>query len=218
MAGSVPIVDISAWIEEPREGEDARRAVAIAWNSAMKEFGCAVVVGHGIAESAFDQINEECRYFFAKDVTEKRKYNHGAYGSPFGGYTAPGNEIVALSSELGDSDAKLDPVENFVFTSHPSNYKSPDGDAAPFSSVCTYYESMERTLKVIHSLSCAALGLADLNYFQKFYDATLPGNETMGINGNALRLAHYPPINPASLHGKRTRLVAANAWLLLRCS
>jgi isopenicillin N synthase-like dioxygenase len=209
MACSVPIVDISAWLRKSDGEEDARREAAVAWNTAMKEFGCAVVVGHGIAESAFNQINEECREFFAKEVTEKQKYNHGSYGSPFGGYTAPGNEIVALSSEVGDADAKLDPVENFVFTSHPSKYKSPGGDYAPFSSVCTYYESMERTLEAIHSRSCAALGVADLNYFQQFYDAALPGNETLGINGNALRLAHYPPINPASLHSKYIRLVAA---------
>jgi isopenicillin N synthase-like dioxygenase len=215
MACDIPIVDISAWSVNAPEEDEANRAVTEAWNVAMREYGCAVIIGHGIEESAFDQINQECREFFAKDVNEKQQYNHGAYGSPLGGYTAPGNEIVALSSEEGDVDAKLDPVENFVFTSHPSNYKSPSGSSAPFSSVCAYYESMERTLKTIHSLSCAALGVADLSYFQQFYDAALPGNEAMGMNGNALRLAHYPPINPASLHGKLKFMLAV--FLLPYC-
>lgn len=177
----------------------------------MKEFGCAVLVGHGVSEEQFESINAECREFFGKSYEEKQTYNNGIYGNPLGGYTAPGNEIVALSN--GDSvdmygaqgtserKTKFDPVENFVFTAHPLKYTSSLGQSAPFRSVCDYYEAMDALLKTIHKLSCGALGVADLDYFNKFYDPTLPGNENLGINGNALRLAHYPPINPVALHG-----------------
>lgn len=204
MSCSIPIVDISSWLGDSEGWSAVQLRVAAEWNAAMREYGCAVLVGHGIASEQFDAINEECRDFFSKPLAEKHAYNHGIYGNPLGGYTAPGNEIVALSN--GDSTEqtkpKFDPVENFVFTAHPSKYRSPAGEPAPFKGAVAYYEAMEALLRTVHRLSCGALGVAELDFFNKYYDPNLPGNENLGINGNALRLAHYPPINPASLHGK----------------
>ena len=204
---SVPIVDITPWVNDANCTSSNHAEIAAKWNNAMCEFGCAILIGHGVPESVFDKVNEECREFFQRTLVDKQSYNHGIYGNPLGGYTAPGNEIVALSCEENENEEKtskpkFDPVENFVFTSHPSKYKSPGGEPSPFESSSSYYERMEATLNTIHSLSCAALGVEDTNYFRNFYDPNLPGNEKLGINGNALRLAHYPPINPTALHGK----------------
>jgi isopenicillin N synthase-like dioxygenase len=204
----VPIVDISPWLGSPESSITyEQQKVAVEWNAAMKQYGCAIIVGHGVPDSQFNALNAECREFFSKPYPVKLAYCHGIYGNPLGGYTAPGKEIVALSNDDepsadGRTDKpKFDPVENFVFTSHPSKYSSPTGQPAPFKGVFAYYEAMDSLLKTIHKLSCGALGMEELDYFNKFYDPQLPGNSTLGINGNALRLAHYPPINPVSLHG-----------------
>lgn len=202
---SIPIIDISSWVNCTDEVCESRKRVAENWNKALTEYGCAIIVGHGIDEDVFNKINEESSNFFSRSIEEKLRYNHGIYGHPCGGYTAPGNEIVAMSCDdlpqSGESKPKYDPVENFVFTTPPEQYASPSGDPAPFDSVAEYYKRMESTLRTIHRVSCAALGMPNLDYFEQFYDASLPGNETKGINGNALRLAHYPPIDVASLNG-----------------
>ena len=205
MNGSIPVIDVSLWSSDCNKQTEAHMSIAKDWNEAMKAYGCAVIIGHGIPERVFDTINAESHDFFSKGLDTKQSYNHGIYGNPMGGYTAPGREIVALSCEDDTSDRakpKFDPVENFVFTTHPSKFKSPCGELSPIESASAYYESMESVLRNIHSLSCCALGISDLDYFQKFYDATLPGNSKLGINGNALRLAHYPPIDPIHLHGR----------------
>lgn len=212
MACAIPIVDVSPFLVQigGSDKNDAVLATAQEWDNAMKEFGCAVIVGHGISESTFDRVNAECRDFFSKSLKEKLVYNHGIYGNPNGGYTSPGNEIVASSMDgasVADEPKKFDPVENFVFTSHPSEYVSPAGLPSPFLSATQYYECMENVLAVIHRMSCVALGIENVDYFRQFYDKTLPGNERLGINGNALRLAHYPPINPEALHGKENMLI-----------
>lgn len=205
----IPIIDISVWSNHgERESEAARSCVAKEWNAALVEFGCAVIVGHGIDERIFRKINEESSTFFCSSIESKLRYNYGSYGHPCGGYTAPGNEIVAMSSEqmddaeLNGSKPKYDPVENFVFTTLPRNFVSPCGDPAPFDSAADYYQIMENTLTILHRLSCAALGMSDLNYFEQFYDASLPGNERKGRNGNCLRLAHYPPIDVSMVKGR----------------
>ena len=202
---SVPIVDISAWLDFATNNSDTKEKSAAVWHEAMTNFGCVIVVGHGIDEDNFSALNAESQSFFHKDVNEKLRYNHGAYGHPLGGYSPPGKEIVALStgdvSSGVETKPKFDPVETLVFTSHPNNFVSPSQDRCPLASAPVYYDRMEGVLKAIHSLSCAALGLQDIHYFEQFYDINAPGNDVKGSTGNALKVAHYPPLNARALQG-----------------
>jgi hypothetical protein len=118
-------------------------------------------------------------------------YNNGKYGK--GGYTPFGNETVALSmisnDETQSQSVKPDPVESFEYLEKnldPSHHN-------PIPAAKEYHLKMTNLLKVIHSLSCAALQIEDLNYFDQFYDPLLPGNEDKGGNMLKLRLSHYIP-------------------------
>ena len=206
----VPIIDINSWLHNAGEVlSEEQQNIAVQWKRTFSEFGCAILVGHGIEEQTFEDLNEQCRLFFKRSAPEKQIYNHGIYGHPLGGYTAPGNEIVALSVESVEENAtskpKFDPVENFVFTSLPDTYSSPTGLPSPLPAAQGYFERMNRLLSTIHSISCAALGISDLQYIQKHYDSKLEGSVDMGPNGNALRLAHYPPLSAASLFGNSNK-------------
>lgn len=203
---SVPVVDISGWIQPGGTGDQNKQQSADQWHYAMKEFGCVILVGHGIEEDVFGAVNDESRNFFGKSLEHKLQYNHGAYGHPSGGYSPPGNEIVALSTALATTEEtkpKFDPVETFVFTSHPQNFASPSHQACPLATAADYYERMEGVLRAIHSVSSAALGLSDIHYFEQFYDATLSGNEDKGSPGIALKVAHYPPLTAQALQGEQ---------------
>lgn len=93
-------------------------------------------------------------------------------------------------------DGKFDPVENFVFTSRPKDFVTKEGEnMQPIPHADDYYQKMERVLSAIHRLSSAALGLKELDFFEAFYDKSLPTNSTRGNNGNALRLAYYPALS-----------------------
>lgn len=212
---SVPVIDISSWVDFSdqtssliaKDGLDEKRqSVSKQWNYAFHRYGCAVVVGHGIPESIFRDVNAEAREFFGQSVEYKMGFNHGKYGHPRGGYTGLGQETVALSTDatadlnVSSSGAvvdkpKSDPVENFVFTGQPSAHRSPHGCSSPLPLADAYYDLMTRLLSVIHRISSDALGIIDLDFFEQFYDPNATGNEYMGKNGNALRLAYYPPIH-----------------------
>lgn len=204
----VPVVDISSWVQPEASSAQIRQESADQWHFAMKEFGCVILIGHGIDEDSFAALNDESRSFFNQPLDQKLQFNHGSYGHPLGGYSPPGNEIVALSTVQATADEtkpKFDPVETFVFTSRPRKFASPSLQTCPLATAAEYYERMEQVLKAIHSVSCAALGLPDIHYFEQFYDATLPGNEDKGAAGIALKVAHYPPLTAQALQGTTVR-------------
>jgi len=207
---TVPVIDISSWVCSSDDSSlsglyEKRQSVSRQWNHAFRRYGCAVIVGHGIPESVFRDVNAEALDFFLQSVEYKMGFNHGKYGHPRGGYTGLGQEKVALSTDaISDSAVsssgaagipKSDPVENFVFTGQPSAHRSPQGYSSPLLLADAYYDLMTGLLSVIHRISCDALGITDLDFFEQFYDPNATGNEYMGKNGNALRLAYYPPIH-----------------------
>lgn len=186
------------------------------WNQCLHNNGYAVIIGHGISEELFKKMNKDMKDFFNKPYNVKKQYNHGKYGHPLGGYTGIGNEIVSLSNINNDTidsksdnnnndkislisnnkietKLKFDPVENFVFTSCPSNYKSSNGElSSPFECSIEYYKEMNQLLDILHMISCDALEIEDLHYFKQFY---YHDNEIINNNGNVLRLAYYPSID-----------------------
>lgn len=217
---ALPILDISAWTFVADEGIDLdlsslsaeQLSVCRQWNDYMIRFGYAVLVNHGVESSHFEEISQEARYFFSEPLDSKMNHNHGSYGNSSGGYTPPGYEKVALSTGEESDKAKYDPVENFVFTDYPSTYRKPNEESigVPFASADSYFRKIENLLRVLHILSAASLGLDDLNFFQRCYDPSLPGNEGLGGNGNALRIAHYPAFD----NMLRTCVTAASSGTL----
>lgn len=218
---SYPVIDISCWIDvvvnNASEVNENMKNVAKQWNTAMCEYGFAVVVGHTITEECFDRLNNNAKMFFELPIEEKMKFNHGKYGHPSGGFSAVGNETVASSlttttttltttnNTTQQPTKQPDPVENFVFTSSPSKFRTSDSKTKnPITHAHEYYTHMEHTLHTIHQISAYALGLDDMNYFVKLYDENTDANANMGENGNALRLAHYPPqvVTTTTTHNK----------------
>jgi len=198
----LPIIDISSWTQRPLLDKmdllsQEQLEIASKWDNLFQKFGFVVLIGHGIDENEFKVLNGEALNFFHDDLIKKMPYNHGYYGHPAGGYTPPGYEAVALSTEAASTSnttkKSLDPVENFVFTCHPLEYKKPDGESLqPFPSAPKYFERMTDLLKVLHYISACALKIPNLDFFQKHYDSSYPGHELLGKNGNALRITHYP--------------------------
>lgn len=208
MALQLPIIDISVWREQnsPFVLTDEHVFVAKKWDEAMRKFGFAVIVGHNIQEQVFTGLLKEMKTFFEQSIPDKMKFNHGRYGHPDGGFSPAGYETVGLSMEE-KSELKFDPVENFVFTSSPSEFINPTGqDHSPFPSSDSYYSQMNDLLASLHRLSAAALQLNDIEFFQRYYDNSYWPND-MGKNGNCLRLAHYPGRDAINNNPGRSRNV-----------
>lgn len=195
---NLPIIDISSWTDCSSSAQ-LRQEAATSWNNAMRDYGFAVITGHGIEESSFAELNKQALEFFSQPSIDRMKYSRGGYGHPLGGYTPAGRENVENSfdetSKASSATKKSsDPVENFVFTSPPCAFIAPDGcSPSPIASADAYYAAMNNLLRILHRISCVALAVNNQEFFDKYYDSTLPGNESKGKNGNCLRLANYVP-------------------------
>uniref|UniRef100_A0A7S4DZ72 Fe2OG dioxygenase domain-containing protein n=2 Tax=Lotharella globosa TaxID=91324 RepID=A0A7S4DZ72_9EUKA len=104
--------------------------------------------------------------------------------------------VEAVAQSVEGVEAPYDLVENFVFRCEENGSgMEPPWEKTPFPSAEQYVVHMERVLRTLHEISAIALGLEDRHYFDSFY--TRP-------NGNALRLAHYPPL-PADANAGHVR-------------
>ena len=199
MEPSIPVVDISAWVEHKPGDEDAREATAARWNEAMTETGFAMVSGHGVPEELVDSMLGAAKEFFAQGRDEKMRYNHGAYGNSSGGYTAQGVESVGRAGTMSDGSvaaAPADLVENYVLRGRPEQWGAAPGTpglpaegplpahAPQLADVAVrYHRALEAVLEAINNMSAAALGL-EPGFFTQFHSPA----------DCSLRLAHYPPI------------------------
>ena len=66
---SVPIIDLGPWFEGKKSSE-----VAQLWNSAFLEYGCAIIVGHGVSMNTFDSLLADADVFFSLPVEKKIVY------------------------------------------------------------------------------------------------------------------------------------------------
>ena len=195
---ALPIIDISSW-NSISSDDVIQQDIATQWNSALRDYGCVIVIGHGIEESTFDNVNSEAKIFFEKSAIERMRYSRGSYGHPLGGYTPAGVENVEKSFDEKSNASTVvkkasDPVENFVFTSSPNQFIAPDEHSPnPIPSADAYYTTMNSLLRTIHSISCSALSIPDKDFFESYYDESHPQNKSKSKNGNCLRLAHYLP-------------------------
>lgn len=147
---SIPVVDISAWVnrhpDDEERGyshrraqrggesipldEERRAAAAALWNEAMTEAGFAMVSGHGVPEELVAEMLGAAKEFFAQEHAAKMQYNHGAYGNKNGGYTAQGVESVGRAGTMSDGStdaAPADLVENYVLRGRPEQWGAAPG-------------------------------------------------------------------------------------------
>jgi isopenicillin N synthase-like dioxygenase len=190
-SSSIPRVDISSFLapdDSPLAA--ARDATAAAWDRAMREWGFAQVVGHGLMDSAADALRASALAFFSLSAEHKAAFSPGRYGPE--GYTAVGIEAVGRTAAGAPgapaaASAPPDLVENLVFRGRPP--KSATERAArpmlPPSLIDAglgYWDEMERVLDGVHRCSAHALG-QPAALFEEAYAHT---------DANALRIAHYP--------------------------
>jgi len=197
MQKEVTVVDISPFAQPEKYPEEAREEVARVWGQAFESLGVARIEGHGVSDTLILDLRAEAAAFFKLPSTEKTKHAYGPYGTSLGGYTPAGLEAVAQSVE--GVEAAPDPVESFSIRCEvngtgmePPASKGGWG-ALPFSSAEKYVQEMDRVLSAIHRMSAVALNLTSPDFFDSFY--TRP-------NGNALRLAFYPPPTTAQAEKK----------------
>ncbi len=185
MLESVPIVDVSSWMEQPpcsmSEISSAQQKVIDDWRTAFTTTGFAIITGTGVDTQMMETLKRESEDFFSQSHEHKMEYNHGSYGHQNGGYSPFFIETVSQSMSNSGSQ-QPDPVENFVFRDHPLNFASKNGLTSPIAAAHSYYTTMDGLLAVLHQITSISLGLNDFDYINKYYN---------GKNGNALRLSHY---------------------------
>jgi len=153
----------------------------------MRSAGFAVVIGHNVERDAREEMFRASRTFFLdRSPSDKQRFNFGAYGAPTGGFTAQGVEAVARTFDSADSPADL--VESYVLTL--ASFRN-SAEHAPelIAAGRKYVDQVSALMHKLHHLSARALGVAD-DFFDRFYD------ENASL---ALRLAHYPAINPSDV-------------------
>eukprot|EP00968_Pinguiococcus_pyrenoidosus_P004327 scaffold292_cov212-Pinguiococcus_pyrenoidosus.AAC.3 len=115
----VPQVDISAFLD-PAADDEARAAVAAAWDAAFRDVGFASIIGHGVDVSCIRHLHRSATAFFEQSKDEKMRWHSGKPYGTAGGYTPYGMEAVAPD---GQRNSVPDLVESFVFS---SGVDSPD--------------------------------------------------------------------------------------------
>lgn len=191
-ADTVPIIDMSPFVDEAAHDDKSRARVAEMWDTAMTDVGFACITGHGVAPEVITGLRDGAMAFFAQEASAKLAHSFGPYGTPLGGYTSMGTEAVARTRNEHGSDGGTDTTkvksladdlkESFIFKP-----ESPNAQPACLAHVGnTYYEELLRVLGCLHHLTAAAPGLPR-NFFDPFFTPSA---------SVSLRLAYYPPIPP----------------------
>lgn len=190
--GAVPVLDISAFVDEAAHDEAARAAVAAQWDRAMTDVGFAIIQGHGVAAETIGALREGAMSFFAEDAGVKSAYHFGPYGNPSGGYTGMGTEAVARTRDEHGSDGGADTkaalpdlVESYIYKPEVTDKPKPP---ALEEAGAVYHRELLRVLGCLNHMTAAALGLPR-GFFDPYYT---PFAEV------SLRLAYYPPIPEAA--------------------
>jgi len=185
-SSSIPIIDLAGFLSL-NATQDTKVAVAKEWDTALKTYGFAAIINHGVPNETQADIFNAALSFFRLSHDEKLLARSGqAYGGGNGGYIPMGVESV--SRTLGQK-APPDLVENFVYLASTLDAYSDtvDGPAASMHAPArAYWASLSELVGHLHELSAISLGLPEKHFFSKFYE---PDPKF------ALRLAYYPPIN-----------------------
>ncbi|CAN5775393.1 2-oxoglutarate and iron-dependent oxygenase domain-containing protein [soil metagenome] len=98
----VPVIDLDAF---DRASDEGRLEVARDLTRRLEDVGFLVVVGHGIAPSAFAELRESAARFFALDATEKDRHRPGVHGAP-GYYPVAAGSLATTLGASGEPDLK----------------------------------------------------------------------------------------------------------------
>ena len=196
---SIPVIDISPFFTHSEDEE----VVFHDWDRAFREFGFAIVVGHGISPARMLDVETAMDDFFSLPKEAKVLWTHGRYGVADGGYSGLNTEAVAQSHDgAAKGAAAADPVESFAFPFPPRFFRPPF--STPSSSVVehlitaagAYYTECERLLSILHQISARALSLHDDDHINAFYNFDDGVGEITAFNrssfSNALKLSFYP--------------------------
>jgi isopenicillin N synthase-like dioxygenase len=190
----IPVIDVSQWTDGDAV---AKKELATAWDSALRNFGCVIIVNHGIPSTAFDQLKREAKDFFAMPASDKLPFNNGKYGNRSGGFTPMGGEAVARSTD-GQSARPPDLVESFYLLRETPLFTGEKHCPIPFAR--DYFGLMETLLSRLHEISTVALGIEGTgNYFDPYYYPSGDLSKGQEANSCAVRLSHYPPVHPDSV-------------------
>jgi isopenicillin N synthase-like dioxygenase len=156
---TIPTLDIAPFLS----GGD--RAVVQAWDAAMREYGFAIVSGHGIPEHLLNGVYAQAQDFFARPLEEKMRVCFGDMLSGQG-YLPLGNETVGKAR---DAASRPDLCESLTFSGTPGGRANLWPDMPGFrDAVEAYMRAAERLAHDLMRLSAAALDLPE-GYFDPFF-------------------------------------------------
>ena len=194
MTGKIPLINLAPFID----GNQAARAqVAEALGMAAETLGFVMIEGHGIEPSVGNRLRESALRFFdlplsSKLVIRRPKNDQNRGYIPYGEET-----LVRMAG--GDSPPDFKEVfavgpdqfpEESYFTgagSYPSFAPNlwPEKPADLRPIMLTYWEKMEKLMRIVGEALAIALGLS-ADAFSNVLDET---------HTSQLRLLHYPPIS-----------------------
>ncbi len=155
----IPVVDIAPFLS----GHD--RTIARHWDAAMREFGFAIIAGHGIPEPLLNGVYAQADSFFARPVPEKMETCFGDMLSGQG-YLPLGNETVGKARDAGSLP---DLCESLTFSGTPGARANLWPDMPGFrETIEAYMRAAEGLAHGLMRLSSAALDLPD-GYFDPFF-------------------------------------------------
>lgn len=191
----IPLIDLRRW----REGDGAQRLqVARELDTALRQSGFLMVVGHGISAGLRADIRESARRFFALPAAVKARYTTPVGGR---GWIAPGTEANAYHGEAADA-RRADLKESLTFgrtfrTGDPAIDELWFADNVWPAEIAELEELCERFTGEVRELYyellriCAtAFGLPE----SWFVDRVRRGPHTLNINRYPSRRETGPPL------------------------
>jgi isopenicillin N synthase-like dioxygenase len=180
----LPIIDVAPLLSG--RGDPTETAAAL--GSACREYGFFYVTGHGVSEPLQQQLEQQCRRFFAQDLDRKLRIHMSRGGRAWRGYFPVGEELTSglpdqkeglyFGSELAESDPR-------VVAGTPLHGRNlfPEDLPELRESVLGYMAEMTRLGHGLLAGIARSLGLA-ADYF-----ATRFGSEPLTL----FRVFSYPP-------------------------
>jgi len=158
---TIPVIDIGPFLS----GGDVQ-TVALTWDAAMREYGFAIISGHGIPEKLLNTVYGQAQDFFARPLAEKMAVCFGDMRSGQG-YLPLGNETVGKARDAG---SRPDLCESLSFSHTPGARANlwPDGEFR--AAIEAYMGAAEGLARDLMRLSAAALGLK-VDHFASFFTA-----------------------------------------------
>jgi len=201
-SGAVPVIDIGAFVHG---GDDDRRRIGTQIDQACREIGFFTIVGHGVPDAI---IGAACRVaieFFDRPLADRLAVVMPEPGYPYGYNPMRAETLNRSIGGVAPPDLKetfnVGPIESPprpLAEMHDRDERAvyapnlwPDEPAGFRAAIESYYRAMADVSATIMEAFAVALGMDD-HAFEPFIDE----------HGSALRLAHYPATDGATVPGQ----------------